>query len=142
MVWHFTTRDTHFRPVLRVYSVVDQSAQPTDVVFSFCKSWFPNSNRNLKCLHGIAEKCWIGAKQQSLTRSLTHSLTHSLAIWNETCHDLIPMCWSYIIYESKKCFEDSKGVIRSCNSIKDRQYNGHSKKDEKTDNDPSFISTY
>jgi hypothetical protein len=34
-----------------------------------------------------------------------------------------------------KKFENTKGVIRSCKSTKDRQYNGQKKKDERTNND-------
>ena len=32
-------------------------------------------------------------------------------------------------------FGDTKGVIRRCKSKKDRQYNGHKKKDKRTNND-------
>jgi hypothetical protein len=34
-----------------------------------------------------------------------------------------------------KKFENTKGVIRSCKSTKDRQYNSQKKKDERTNND-------
>jgi len=33
-----------------------------------------------------------------------------------------------------KKLEDTKGVIRSCKSTKDKQYNGQKKKDERTNN--------
>ena len=36
---------------------------------------------------------------------------------------------------SKEEFEDTKGIIRICKSQKDRQHNGHMKKNKRTNND-------
>ena len=56
-------------------------------------------------------------------------------------------CCSNVVYNAGRCierqmgnglwekFEDTKGVIRSRKSKKDRQYNGQIKKDKRTNND-------
>jgi len=44
----------------------------------------------------------------------------------------------FVVFKEK--FEDTKGVVRSRKSKKDRQYNGQKKKKKKTNNDPQNIT--
>jgi len=46
--------------------------------------------------------------------------------------------WNDHVYQEE--FEDTKGVIRSRNSKKNRQHNGHKKKDKRTNNDLQNIT--
>jgi len=43
--------------------------------------------------------------------------------------------FTYMIYCVEEESADTKGLIKICNSGKDRQYNGQKKKDKRTNND-------
>ena len=76
---------------------------------------------------------WISTKKGNINyQTLIHCIKVSVD-YGQTCKNCVVVLWFVHFYHGlvqHEKFEDTKGVIRSCKSMKDRQHNRRKKKDK------------